>query len=147
MRYDERAIAPFREELTRIGFKELKTAEAVDAEIGNKEGTNLLVVNSVCGCAAGKARPGIALALQKSEFKPDRLTTVFAGGDVEATARAREHFGNIPPSSPSMAFFKNGELVHFIPRYQIENRDAFQIANHLMGVFKEFCSPEVAAKG
>jgi putative YphP/YqiW family bacilliredoxin len=144
MRYDERAIAPFREELTRIGFKELKTAEAVDAEIGNKEGTNLLVINSVCGCAAGKARPGIALALQKSEFKPDRLTTVFAGGDVEATARAREHFGNIPPSSPSMAFFKNGELVHFIPRYQIENRDAFQIANQLLGVFKEFCSPEVA---
>jgi putative YphP/YqiW family bacilliredoxin len=146
MRYDERAIAPFREELTRIGFKELRTVEAVEAEIGNKEGTNLLVVNSVCGCAAGKARPGIALALQKSDVRPDRLTTVFAGADIEATARARELFGNIPPSSPSMAFYKNGELVHFIPRYQIENRDAYQIANHLIEVFKEFCSPAVEAE-
>lgn len=145
MRYDERVIAPFREELIRLGFKELRTAEAVDAEIANKEGTHLLVVNSVCGCAAGKARPGIALALQQSEFKPDRLTTVFAGADIEATARAREHFGNIPPSSPSMGLFKNGELVHFIPRYQIENRDAFQIAKHLMEVFREFCSPGVEA--
>ncbi|MBX2992295.1 MAG: BrxA/BrxB family bacilliredoxin [Bacteroidetes bacterium] len=141
MRYDERAIAPFREELTRIGFRELKNVPDVDAEIGNKEGTSLLVVNSVCGCAAGKARPGIALALQKSEFKPDRLTTVFAGADIEATARARELFGNIPPSSPSMAFFKDGELVHFIPRFQIENRDAYQIAQHLQEVFKEFCVP------
>jgi len=139
MRYDERAIAPFREELTRIGFKELNTVDAVDAEIGNKQGTNLLVINSVCGCAAGKARPGIALALQKSEVKPDRLTTVFAGGDVEATARVRELLGNIPPSSPSIAVFKNGEVVHFVPRFQIENRDASQIAQHLQEVFKEFC--------
>ncbi len=146
MRYDERAIAPFREELRRIGFKELRTVEAVDAEIANKQGTLLLVVNSVCGCAAGKARPGIALALQKSECKPDRLTTVFAGADIEATARAREYFGNIPPSSPSMGLFKNGELVHFIPRYQIENRDAFQIAKHLMDVFCEFCTPAVDAE-
>ncbi len=145
MRYDERAIAPFREELTRIGFRELNTVESVDAEIANKQGTNLLVVNSVCGCAAGKARPGIALALQKSEFKPDRLTTVFAGGDVEATARLREHLENVPPSSPSIAFFKNGELVHFVPRFQIENRDAYQIAQHLQDVFKEFCRPEVEA--
>ncbi len=142
MRYDERSIAPFREDLTRIGFSELKTAEAVDAEVAKKEGSNLLVINSVCGCAAGKARPGIALALQKSDSKPDRLTTVFAGGDIEATARVREHLGNIPPSSPSMALFKNGELVHFVPRYQIENRDANQIANHLMDVFKEFCGTE-----
>lgn len=139
MRYDERMIAPFREELTRMGFRELRTAEAVDAEIADKQGTNLLVVNSVCGCAAGKARPGIAVALQKSAFKPDRMTTVFAGADIEATARARELLGNIPPSSPSMALFKNGELVHFVPRYQIENRDAFQIAQHLQEVFKEFC--------
>ena len=145
MRYDERMIAPFREELIRMGFRELRTTAAVDAEIANKEGTNLLVVNSVCGCAAGKARPGIAVALQKSEFKPDRMTTVFAGADVEATARARELFGNIPPSSPSMALFKNGELVHFVPRYQIENRDAFQIAQHLQEVFREFCSPAVEA--
>ena len=140
MRYDERMIAPFREELARIGFRELRTVEDVDAEIGNKEGTNLLVVNSVCGCAAGKARPGIALALQKSDVRPDRLTTVFAGADIEATARARELFGNIPPSSPSMAFFKRGELVHFIPRFQIENRDAHQIARHLQEVFREFCA-------
>lgn len=141
MRYDELMIAPYREELTRLGFRELKTVEAVEAEIENKLGTNLLVVNSVCGCAAGKARPGIAVALQKSEFKPDRLTTVFAGADIEATARARELFGDIPPSSPSMAFFRDGELVHFVPRYQIENRDAFQIAQHLQEVFKEFCTP------
>ena len=146
MRYDERAIVPFREELTRIGFRELKTVEAVDAEIANKEGTSLLVINSVCGCAAGKARPGIAMALQKSEVKPDRLTTVFAGGDVEATTRVRELLGNIPPSSPSMAFYKNGEMVHFIPRYQIENRDAFQIAQHLQEVFKEFCGEAEVAK-
>jgi len=146
MRYDERMIAPFRQELTQLGFKELRTPEAVDVEIANKQGTLLLVVNSVCGCAAGKARPGIALALQKAECKPDRLATVFAGADIEATARAREHFGNIPPSSPSMAFYKNGELVHFIPRYQIENRDAFQIAQHLMQVFREFCSPGVEAE-
>ena len=143
MRYNEEAIAPFREELTRIGFKELRTVEAVDAEISKKQGTNLLVVNSVCGCAAGKARPGIAMALQKSTFTPDRLTTVFAGADIEATARAREYFGNVPPSSPSMALYKNGGLVHFIPRYQIENRDAFQIAQHLLDVFKEFCAPAV----
>jgi putative YphP/YqiW family bacilliredoxin len=145
MRYDERMIAPYREDLTRIGFKDLNTVDAVDAEIANKQGTNFLVVNSVCGCAAGKARPGIAMALQKSETKPDRLTTVFAGGDVEATARLREHLGNIPPSSPSMALFKNGELVHFVPRFQIENRDASQIAGHLMEVFKEFCGTEAEA--
>ena len=146
MRYDERAIAPFREELTRIGFKELNTVDAVDAEIGNKQGTNLLVINSVCGCAAGKARPGIALALQKSDVKPDRLTTVFAGGDVEATARVRELLGNIPPSSPSIAVFKNGEVVHFVPRFQIENRDASQIALHLQEVFKEFCTEAEVVK-
>jgi putative YphP/YqiW family bacilliredoxin len=144
MRYDEQAIAPFREDLTRVGFKELKTVDAVDTEIANKQGTNLLVINSVCGCAAGKARPGIAMALQKSDVKPDRLTTVFAGGDIEATARVREYLGNVPPSSPSMALFKNGELVHFVPRYQIENRDANQIANHLLDVFKEFCGTEAA---
>ena len=146
MRYDERAIAPFRAELTRIGFRELQTAATVDAEIANKQGTNLLVVNSVCGCAARSARPGIALAFEKSESKPDRLTTVFAGADIEATARAREHFGNIPPSSPSMGLYKNGELVHFIPRYQIENRDAFQIAQHLQEVFKEFCGEAEVVK-
>ena len=145
MQYDPRAIQPFRDELTRIGFEELRTAAEVEAAV-QRRGTNLLVVNSVCGCAAGKARPGIGLALQKSPVKPDHLTTVFAGGDIEATARAREHFGNIPPSSPSMALYKDGKLVHFIPRYQIENRDAFHIAQHLMEVFKEFCGPAVASE-
>jgi len=145
MQYDPRMIQPFRDELTRMGFRELRSAADVDEAVKEK-GTQLLVVNSVCGCAAGKARPGIAMALKESPAKPDLLTTVFAGGDIEATARAREHFGNIPPSSPSMALYKDGQLVHFVPRYQIENRDAFQIAQHLIGVFKEFCSPAVAEK-
>jgi putative YphP/YqiW family bacilliredoxin len=146
MQYDQRMIQPFRDELTRVGFRELRTAADVDDAIQNTKGTNLLVVNSVCGCAAGKARPGIALALGRSPAKPDHLTTVFAGGDIEATARAREHFGNIPPSSPSMALYKDGKLVHFIPRYQIETRDAYQIAMHLMDVFAEFCAaPEQAS--
>lgn len=144
MQYDPRAIQPFRDELTRIGFRELHTAAEVDAALAKKAGTNLVVINSVCGCAAGKARPGIALALKQSPVKPDELTTVFAGGDIEATARVREHLGNIPPSSPSMALYKNGELVHFVPRYQIENRDAFQIAQHLGEVFREFCAAPLA---
>jgi putative YphP/YqiW family bacilliredoxin len=142
MRYDPRAIQPFREELTRIGFRELRTAADVDRAISELKGTNLIVINSVCGCAAGKARPGIALALRQSAAKPDHLTTVFAGGDIEATARLRELIGNIPPSSPSVALYKDGELVHFIPRYQIENRDAFQIAQHLIGLFAEYCAAE-----
>jgi len=146
MQYDPRAIQPFRDELTRIGFRELHTAADVDAALAKKTGTNLVVVNSVCGCAAGKARPGIALALRQSPVKPDELTTVFAGGDIEATARVREHLGNIPPSSPSMALYKDGELVHFVPRYQIENRDAYQIAQHLEEVFKEFCGQPASAQ-
>jgi putative YphP/YqiW family bacilliredoxin len=147
MQYDQRAIQPFRDELTRIGFRELRTAADVDAAVANTKGTNLIVINSVCGCAAGKARPGIAMALKQSPVKPDELTTVFAGGDVEATARLREHLGEIPPSSPSMALYKEGKLVHFIPRYQIENRDGFQIARHLEGIFQEFCaSPGVVPK-
>lgn len=140
MRYDPQAIQPFRDELTRIGFAELKTAEEVDRTLDEPRGTNLIVINSVCGCAAGKARPGIALALKQSSVKPDRLSTVFAGGDIEATAQLRSRLGNIPPSSPSMALYKDGALVHFIPRYQIENRDAYQIAQHLTAVFKEFCT-------
>ncbi len=139
MRYDERMIAPFREELTRIGFRELRTAEAVDSSLSDAKGTNLVVVNSVCGCAAGKARPGIAMALRQSAEKPDHLTTVFAGGDIEATARLRERIGSIPPSSPSIALFKDGHLVHFVPRFQIESKDALQIAQHLQEVFREHC--------
>lgn len=140
MQYDPRAIQPFRDELTKVGFRELRTSADVDRSIQTDKGVNFVVINSVCGCAAGKARPGIALALQKSAAKPDHLTTVFAGGDVEATARLREIMGNIPPSSPSMAFFKDGQLVHFVPRFQIESRDAFQIAQHLIQAFAEFCS-------
>lgn len=141
MRYDPEVIQPYRDELTKIGFQELRTVEDVDRSVKEEKGTNLLVINSVCGCAAGKARPGIAIALRQSPARPDHLTTVFAGGDIEATARAREHIGNIPPSSPSIALFRGGTLVHFVPRYQIENRDASQIAAHLVEVFKEYCGP------
>lgn len=143
MQYDPRLIQPFRDELTGIGFKELRTVADVDRAIQELKGVNMVVVNSVCGCAAGKARPGIAMALQQSPAKPDHLTTVFAGGDVEATARVREHIGPFPPSSPSIAFFRDGKLVHFVPRFQIESRDAFQISRHLLDTFKELCSPAV----
>ncbi len=145
MQYNPIMIQPFRDELTRIGFQELRNAEQVDEAVKLK-GTNLLVVNSVCGCAAGKARPGIAAALRQSPVRPDHLTTVFAGGDIEATARIREHLANIPPSSPSMALFKDGELVHFIPRFQIESRDPGQIALQLVDIFKEHCSKTVSAE-
>jgi putative YphP/YqiW family bacilliredoxin len=144
MRYHPEMIQPFRDELTRMGFRELRTPAEVDEAL-KLRGTNLVVINSVCGCAAGKARPGIGLALRKSDAKPDHLTTVFAGGDIEATARLRELLGNIPPSSPSMALFKDGQLVHFVPRFQIESRDANQIAGHLLEVFGEFCSSDVTS--
>jgi putative YphP/YqiW family bacilliredoxin len=139
MQYNPEMIQPFRDELTRVGFRELRTADAVDRSVNDDRGTNLVVINSVCGCAAGKARPGIALALKQSPVKPDHLTTVFAGGDVEATTRLREIIGNFPPSSPSIALFRDGQLVHFVPRYQIERRDARQIAELLMEAFREFC--------
>jgi putative YphP/YqiW family bacilliredoxin len=147
MQYDPRYIQPFRDELTQLGFRELRTAEDVDRSLQEDKGVNFVVINSVCGCAAGKARPAIAIALQKSAVKPDHLTTVFAGGDIEATARLRERMGAIPPSSPSMAFFRDGELVHFIPRFQIESRDAFQISQHLLEVFQELCGPKVEVEG
>ncbi|MDH4070372.1 MAG: BrxA/BrxB family bacilliredoxin [Ignavibacteria bacterium] len=145
MRYHPEMIQPFRDELTRIGFREMKTEKDVDDGVALK-GTNFIVINSVCGCAAGKARPGIGMALQQAKAKPDHLTTVFAGGDVEATARLREHLGSIPPSSPSMALFKDGKLVHFVPRFQIESRDANQISNHLVEVFEEFCGNPVESR-
>jgi putative YphP/YqiW family bacilliredoxin len=145
MQYDPRFIQPFRDELTQIGFRELRSAQEVDAALADLKGLNMVVINSVCGCAAGKARPGIAMALQQSPVKPDHLTTVFAGGDIDATARLRQHMADFPPSSPSMAFFKDGKLVHFIPRFQIESRDAFQISRHLLETFKDLCTPAVPA--
>jgi putative YphP/YqiW family bacilliredoxin len=132
-----------REELVRIGFKELRTAADVDTFMSQDEGTALVVVNSVCGCAAGQARPGVRLALEGSH-RPDRLATVFAGQDAEATARARSYFGDIPPSSPSVALFKGGELVYFLPRHRIEGRDAFQVADDLMKAFEEHAATAVA---
>lgn len=124
-----------REELTSIGFQELRTAEQVDAFMGEKEGTAILVINSVCGCAAGQARPGVRMAIEHPA-RPARLATVFAGQDVEAAARARSYFPDIPPSSPSMALFKDGELVYFLPRHRIENKSAGEVASDLTGAFE-----------
>lgn len=135
MPYSELMVRPMREELTSIGFDELRTAEDVDAFMGEKEGTALLVINSVCGCAAGQARPGVRMALQH-ETRPQRLATVFAGQDVEAAARARSYFPDIPPSSPSMALFKDGDLVYFMPRHRIENKSAGEVASDLTGAFE-----------
>jgi putative YphP/YqiW family bacilliredoxin len=132
-------IRPMREELVAAGFEELMTPEQVDAFLGERSGTALLVINSVCGCAAGMARPGVRLALQQGP-RPDRLGTVFAGQEIEATARARAHFADIPPSSPSMALFKDGELVWFLPRHRIEGRDALAVAADLRAAFTEHCA-------
>ena len=123
MPYPESFIGPMREELTRLGVKELRTPEAVDALLAEKDKTIMVVVNSMCGCAAGKARPGIAQALQHA-VKPDVSATVFAGGDIEATERARQHFAPNPPSSPSIAILRDGKVVHFVHRHQIENQTA-----------------------
>jgi putative YphP/YqiW family bacilliredoxin len=128
-----------RDELTSIGVQELLTPADVDAFMAEKTGTALLVVNSVCGCAAGMARPGIRLALE-NERRPDRVVSVFAGQDLEATARARGYLADIPPSSPSIALFKDGELVHFIPRHRIEGRDAYAVAADLKAAFDEHCA-------
>lgn len=139
MPYSPLMIRPMREELVGAGFEELMTPEQVDAFLGERSGTALLVVNSVCGCAAGMARPGVRLALQQGP-RPDRLGTVFAGQELEATARARAHFADIPPSSPSMALFKDGELVWFLPRHRIEGRDALDVAADLRAAFAEHCA-------
>lgn len=135
--YPEDLIAPMRQELADAGFKETKTAEEVVENI-NAEGTTLVVVNSVCGCAAGSARPAARLAAGEDK-KPDRMITVFAGNDVDAVNKAREMMMPFPPSSPSMALFKNGELVHMIERHHIEGRPAEVIAENLKGAFEEFC--------
>ena len=137
--YPEQLVAPMRTDLTSAGFKELKTAEQVESELKDQKGTTLLVINSVCGCAAGAARPGIKWALQNSEKKPSALATVFAGVDKEAVAKAREYTLPYPPSSPAIALFKDGELVHFVERHHIEGRNAQMIGQHLVEVFEEYC--------
>jgi putative YphP/YqiW family bacilliredoxin len=137
-RYPEAFIAPMRAELTRLGFDEVRTPEAVDEAVA-KPGTTMVVVNSVCGCAAGKARPGIALSLRQGA-RPDRLVTVFAGADVEATDRARGHFAPFPPSSPSIAIMKDGKLVYMMERREIENQGADAIAEKLQAAYAQFCA-------
>lgn len=137
--YPDQLVAPMKKELTDIGFKELKSAQDVDDLLKNEKGTVLVVVNSVCGCAAGAARPGIKLAMSKSTKKPSILATVFAGVDHDAVKKAREYMLPYPPSSPSMALFKDGELVHFIERHHIEGRNAAMIADHLVTTFEEYC--------
>lgn len=135
--YPESLVKPMKAELTSSGFEDLTTSEAVEKAI-KQEGTVLVVVNSVCGCAAGAARPGIKLSLSHTK-KPNKLTTVFAGFDTEAVAQARKHFSPYPPSSPAIALFKNGELVHMVERHNIEGRTAAMIADHLKMVYDEFC--------
>ena len=136
--YPEHFLAPMRDELTRLGFEELRTPELVDAAV-KRPGTTMIVVNSVCGCAAGKARPGIALAL-RGGVRPDHLGTVFAGGDIAATARAREYFEPYPPSSPSVALLKDGKLVYIMQRRDIEMSPADVIAERLQDAFEQHCS-------
>ncbi|MDT0557821.1 BrxA/BrxB family bacilliredoxin [Ichthyenterobacterium sp. W332] len=135
--YPAELVKPMREDLTNIGFEELHTSEAVDNAIA-KEGTTLVVVNSVCGCAAANARPGARLSLQNSK-RPDHLVTVFAGVDKEATDKARGYMIPFPPSSPSMALFKDGELVHMLERHHIEGRPAEMIAENLMDAYNDHC--------
>jgi len=137
--YMKDMIKPMREDLTRVGVTEILTPEQVEEVMDKtKDGTMLLVINSVCGCAAGQCRPGVAKALQH-DVTPDHLYTVFAGQEKEATAKAREYLAPYPPSSPSIALFKNGQLVHFIQRHQIEDRSAAMIAADLTGAFDEYC--------
>lgn len=144
MRYPEEFIRPMREELTRLGVMELRTPEAVDETIQGSQGTVMVVVNSICGCAAGKARPGVALALQH-DIRPDKVATVFAGADIEATERARAYFTGYPPSSPSIGLLKDGQLVFMMERWQIEGKGPEQIANELKRAFEQCCAPEAVA--
>jgi putative YphP/YqiW family bacilliredoxin len=139
MPYPEIMIRPMRDDLARLGFEEWRTPDAVDAAIPTSKGTLMVVVNSICGCAAGKARPGIALALQNG-VKPDKMATVFAGADIEATERARSYFTGYGPSSPSIALLKDGQLVYMLERFQIEGRNAEEIAKELRGAFEKHCA-------
>ena len=139
MPYSELMIRPMREELTRIGVEELRTPEDVQKTLEDSKGTVMVVVNSICGCAAGKARPGIARALQHS-VRPDKVATVFAGADIEATEKARSYFTGYEPSSPSIALLKDGKLVYMMERRQIEGRDASQVAGELINAFEQHCA-------
>ena len=145
MMYDERFVTPMRQELTRLGVEEMRTASEVDAKLKDAPGTTLVVVNSVCGCAARNARPAIASALRHS-VRPDHLTTVFAGQDVEATTKARSYFTGYPPSSPQIGLLKDGQLVFMLERWQIEGRSADDIAKDLVGAFDQFCAPQTAGR-
>ena len=137
--YPEMMVQPMREELTRIGFQELKTPDEVDSVLGKAQGTTLVVVNSICGCAAGKARPGVALAL-RNPVRPEVLATVFAGQDTEATERARGYFQEYPPSSPSVALLRDGKAVFMLERREIEGRGPEEIAAQLTAAFERFCA-------
>jgi putative YphP/YqiW family bacilliredoxin len=139
MMYDERFVTPMREELTRYGIEELRSAAAVDAKLKDQSGTTLVVVNSVCGCAARNARPAIASALQHA-VKPDHLYTVFAGQDVDATRQARSYFTGYAPSSPQIGMFKDGKMVFMLERHQIEGRSAEAIAADMVGAFDAYCA-------
>ncbi len=140
MPYPEIMLKPMREEVTRLGVTELKTVADVDAALADADGTALVFVNSVCGCAAGGARPALAAALAAEGPKPDKVYTVFAGQDIDATARARSYFGEYQPSSPSAALLKDGEVVAFLHRYQIEGHSPQQIAAQLVSSFQEHCA-------
>ena len=144
MTYPESFVTPMREELTRLGVEELRTAEAVDTAVKKAPGTLMIIVNSICGCAAGKARPGISLALQHS-VRPDRVATVFAGADLEATDRVRSYFTGYSPSSPSIGLLRDGQLVWMLERRQIENQGPEQIAGALTAAFEKFCDNGVGA--
>ncbi len=137
--YPEEIVIPMKEELTDNGFSELLTAAEVEAQLA-KEGTTLVMINSVCGCSAGTARPGVLMAVANTDNKPDFLATSFAGFDIEAVKTLRQHLMPFPPSSPAIALFKNGQLVHFVERHQIEGRPAQLIAQNLIGAFEQYCS-------
>ena len=137
--YPEYMVAPIREDLTSAGFEQLMTPEEVEKVLSENEGTVLVAVNSVCGCAAAKARPALKMAVSAADKRPTKLVTVFAGMETEAVAKAREHMLPYPPSSPSIALFKNGELVHMIERYHIEGNDLVRIVDNLKGAFEEYC--------
>jgi putative YphP/YqiW family bacilliredoxin len=144
--YPEEFVRPMRQELTSIGFRELRTAQDVDSVLGSEKGTVLVVVNSICGCAAGKARPAIARALRNAA-RPETLTTVFAGQDREATERARSYFTGYGPSSPSVALLRDGKVAFMLERHQIEGREAADIAQDLTKAFEKFCAPTAAGTG